>query len=488
MKLFIVTFLSLVSFCTTSKNAPKEFNVFRVHQIDIQGSPQGARSPTMNLEVNTIKLVSRLILFFQGVRYDKSVPLTSYFRKCVVIRLNEIDSDFDTLKVHAGGILIVIPPSLVLDSERAAALDEWEKSLMSESIKIPIYFVHESQAILQVLDDIKTNQSKQSGIINDIVSDVFQFSISTAPVAVKDPEVAVIESKYQVSDELPTVIITSYYDAYGIAPALAYGADSNAGGVIASIQLMKILSKLFADSRKNLKVNVVSILSGGGKLNYWGTKKWLDQLDQKLEHNAFLSNVAVVLSLDSLAASDGPLYIHSSSSPKADSIATAFISALGNATSTELVIKKINLAEESLAWEHERFATRRLPSLTLSSLYNPRTSSRSSIFDTCDKFNLDTLNKRILAISNALQVVINGKIGMKSDFSVSSLQTLLDKLCSSSRSQQLLSSTSPQIVKDIESIVRKFSRLVTVHRFKTSKKDAEFTFYEPSQVKLSIFM
>lgn len=411
--------------------------------------------------------------------------MPTYNRKCVVIRLIEIDSDFDTLKLHAGGILIVIPPSLVLDPDRVKILDEWEQSLMSELIKIPIYLVQESLEVLSVIDDLQSNQNTSSQ--TDISSNVYQFSIPTAPVALKDPEIVLIESKFQVSDEIPTVIISSYYDAYGIAPSLSYGADSNAGGVIAGIQLTKLLSKLFTDSRRKAKVNLISLLSGGGKLNYWGTKKWLDHLDNKLEHNALLSNVQLVVSLDSLTSSDGPIYVHSSSVPKPDSLAATFVSTLENYTSTEVIVKKINLAEETFAWEHERFASRRLPSLTLSSLNNHRVPSRSSIFDSCDKLNLDTLSKRITAIFNSLQVVIYGKLEVKNDISVSSLQTLLDKLCSTPRSQQLLSSTSSQLVSDLESISRKFSRNVVVHRFKTNKKEPEFTFYEPSRMTLTVY-
>lgn len=61
---------------------------------------------------------------------------------------------------------------------------------------------------------------------------------------------------------------------------LSFGADSNGSGVAMLLELARIFSHLYANAQTHARVNLLFLLSGAGKLNYQGSKKWLeDQLD-----------------------------------------------------------------------------------------------------------------------------------------------------------------------------------------------------------------
>jgi Zn-dependent M28 family amino/carboxypeptidase len=78
-------------------------------------------------------------------------------------------------------------------------------------------------------------------------------------------------------DSLPTVAIVAHYDASGAAPTLSFGADSNGSGVTILLELARIWGHLYRSSKSRPKFNMVFLLAGGGKINFLGTKRWLDE-------------------------------------------------------------------------------------------------------------------------------------------------------------------------------------------------------------------
>lgn len=89
------------------------------------------------------------------------------------------------------------------------------------------------------------------------------------------------------------------------------------------------------------------------------------------------------------------MHIHVSKPPKEISVGGIIYKQLKIAAdllgqNIEGTHKKINLAEEKLAWEHERFSMRRFSAATLSSLKSFGNPVRNTIFDT---FQEDQINK-----------------------------------------------------------------------------------------------
>ena len=145
-----------------------------------------------------------------------------------------------------------------------------------------------------------------------------------------------------------------------------------------------MFSKIYKSMKTQPSVNLVFLLSSGGKFNYFGTKKWLENHLDSSSSSELLSDVKFVLCLDSVGnarlsaqnenANKRSLNMHVSKPPKEDSHSGRFFNSLqsmseqNEALEVKYVHKKINLADERLAWEHERFSIRRLPAFTLSNV------------------------------------------------------------------------------------------------------------------------
>jgi len=61
---------------------------------------------------------------------------------------------------------------------------------------------------------------------------------------------------------------------------LSFGGDSNGSGIAVLLELARIFSNLYRNPRTHGRYNIIFLLSGAGKMNYLGTKKYLeDQID-----------------------------------------------------------------------------------------------------------------------------------------------------------------------------------------------------------------
>ena len=96
--------------------------------------------------------------------------------------------------------------------------------------------------------------------------------------------------------------------------------------------LLFLACRLYNDPSSRPKYNLLFVLSGGGKFNYFGTK---GLLEEQLEESPLLPTADYTLCLDSLLSSDdtGGLYLHVSKPPKQGSKAFDIVQALNQVLS-----------------------------------------------------------------------------------------------------------------------------------------------------------
>ncbi|THD23877.1 Nicalin [Fasciola hepatica] len=220
--------------------------------------------------------------------------------------------------------------------------------------------------------------------------------------------------------------------------------------------MARIFSRFYADPATTPKYDLLFLLSGGGKFNFMGTKRWLDQKIEDTTGLNMLDSVTQVICLESLGTAQfgRNLHVHLSRPPKDGSFSQRFIDSLrlaaqlhpfpstDNSTeaSVQVVHKKINLNQELLGWEHERFSIHRLPGMTLSSwpsvqvanqwrqtsldggpLSQPTTTSKTSRMRGTVDPSVISRNTRV--ITEALIRVLLDLDGQESAFNSSTLVT-----------------------------------------------------------------
>uniref|UniRef100_A0A8C1XWP5 Nicalin n=1 Tax=Cyprinus carpio TaxID=7962 RepID=A0A8C1XWP5_CYPCA len=494
--LSLVLFLVLV--CPLRAEAAHEFSVYRMQQYDLQGQTYGSRNAILNTEARTVE-----------------AEVLS--RRCVMMRLADFSYEKyqKALQQSAGAVVIILPQNMsTMPQDIVQQFMELEPELVATETIVPVYFALEDEELLSIYTQTQISSSSQGSssaaevLLHTATANGFQMVTSGAQSkAVSDWAITSLEGRLSGAggEDLPTIVLVAHYDSFGVAPWLSYGADSNGSGVAILLELARLFSRLYSYKRTHAGYNLLFFLSGGGKFNYQGTKRWLEDNLDHTDSSLLQDNVAFVLCLDTLGNSDN-LYLHVSKPPKEGSPQHVLLKELETVVAHQhpdlkfsMVHKKINLADDTLAWEHERFGIRRLPAFTLSHLESHRSPARHSIMDMRSvssslegageatagphvdltklrrntKVIAETLARVIYNLTEKVIAVLRSHQQVQED----QLASLVDWLTAQPRAAQLLDKDS-SIVNTLEYYLNHYLKDVKRHLVRADKRDPEFVFYD----------
>ncbi|XP_078802551.1 BOS complex subunit ncln isoform X5 [Oryzias latipes] len=471
---FIPAVLILVS--PLPAEAAHEFTVYRMQQYDLQGQPYGTRNSILNTEARTME-----------------ADVLS--RRCVLMRL--ADFSFDkyqkALRQSAGAVVIMLPKNMsAMPQDVLQQFMELEPDMLTTETIVPVYFAIEDDELLSIYTQTLTSSSSQG-------------SLSAAEVLL---HTATANGFQMVTSGAQSKAISDW--AITSLEWLSYGADSNGSGVSMLLELARLFSKLYTYKRTHAAYNLLFFVSGGGKFNYQGTKRWLEDNLDHTDSSLLQDNVAFVMCLDTVGNGDS-LHLHVSKPPKEGTPQSSLLKELEMVISSQypevkfsMVHKKINLADDMLAWEHERFGIRRLPAFTLSHLPSHRSVQRSSIMDVRSvsfsrhgageppsgpHVDVKRLCRNTKVVAEALARVIYNlteKQGAPGDLQIfteqmqvqeEQLAAVVEWLTAQPRAAQLVDKDS-SVVSTLEYHLGRHLKDVKRHYVKADKRDPEFVFYD----------
>nr|Q5ZJH2.1 RecName: Full=BOS complex subunit NCLN; AltName: Full=Nicalin; AltName: Full=Nicastrin-like protein; Flags: Precursor [Gallus gallus]CAG32121.1 hypothetical protein RCJMB04_18d18 [Gallus gallus] len=467
--------------------AAHESTVYRMQQYELGGQPYGTRSAVLNTEARTVE-----------------ADVLS--RRCVMMRL--VDFSYEqyqkALRQSAGAVVIILPRSISsVPQDVVKQFMEIEPEMLAMETIVPVYFAVEDDELLSIYEQTRAASASQGSasaaevLLHTATANGFQMVTSGAQSkAIHDWLIPSVEGRLTGlgGEDLPTVVIVAHYDSFGVAPWLSHGADSNGSGVSVLLELARLFSRLYTYRRTHAGYNLLFFASGGGKFNYQGTKRWLEDNLDHTDSSLLQDNVAFVLCLDTLGRGNS-LHLHVSKPPKEGTLQHAFLRELEMVVASQfpevkfsMVHKKINLAEDILAWEHERFAIRRLPAFTISHLESHRDSLRNSIMDRRSQVDTKALTQEYQDHCGGfdeghLQPNREGSTCRSADLHGSDADPggaarISDGLAEQSAQAAQLIDKDSTFLSTLEYYMGRYLKDVKQHHVKADKRDPEFVFYD----------
>ncbi|KPJ09522.1 Nicalin-1 [Papilio machaon] len=493
--------------------ASHEFSVYRMQQYDLHSVPHGCRSASFNLE-------------------GRSLTSWSTARHCVVARLQDITIEqFMEIRSKSPALLLVLPKNNTeLTDEQKEHIQLLEMAMIQQEMLAPVYFAEWSPEFEEILKDLQHSfiTDDKSGtaleaMFNTVSSNGYQIVVSAPTPQKLESKPVTLHGKLVGRSAAQTIVIAAHYDASGLVPELAQGADSNASGAVAVLELSRIFSRLYSSAAVRGGPSLLFVLTSvGHSLNYFATKKWLEeQLD--VTDASLLQDVSFVLCLDSISSEN--LNLHVSKPPKPGGAAHSLRTRLNVPVvhkkinlADELLawhherfsirrmtaftlssLQKINLADELLAWHHERFSIRRMTAFTLSSLQSHKDPARSTILDTPSEESLKHLVNNIMLTARALASHIYNLTDEVNDEDA----TLYDEalgvdeaavrhwykyLSSQPRAPQIITTNPPNtgVTGALEKALSRYVD-VTASVHSVDKREPEYVLYSPLRTLLYVY-
>lgn len=488
---YLVFFLSLFVLISPIHGS-HEFQAYRMQHYDIQGTSYGTRSASINLEI-------------------RGISNWSSSRHCVFVRILDLSVELlRNIKSKAGGLVIILPENkTTLTISEKQHIMEIESTLLSQEVTIPVYFIVSSNEVEKIIDDINrsVNSDKKSGaeeLLSLVSANGYQIGISSSnPKIRNDYKVTTLQGQLfsNSASKTSTILVVAHYDSFSVAPDLSFGANSNGSGVIVLLELIRLFSSLYENALTVGKYNIVFLLTGGGKINFLGSKKWLEQQFDSVE-NSDVQDSMFTICLDTLSSNDS-LYMHVSKPPKEGSPVHLFFKELKTVphvfkmnTNVEGVYKKINSADDVLAWEHERFSMRKMNAFTLSTVKNYRDQLKSTLIDDKDALDVDRLERNTKIIAESLARFIYNISGNMYEKDIlldnvkvdrSHLQMWIDIVTTQPRSLQALNEKNNVLLKTFKDYFEKHLLDIKTINMSPDKRDPEFRFYDVTNNKANIY-
>ncbi|KAL3123819.1 hypothetical protein niasHT_010032 [Heterodera trifolii] len=366
-----------------------DIKAFRLQQFEASGKSYGSKAWKVLNDVVSIN--------------------ESVLRKCAVVPWKElmtIDFEAKFQSTPVGAVLIILPNDLgKLSVDETLTFLDIEQRFASLHTELAVYFAEDSPLLRVLLKSVQSAPGNAPTALQQfwsaLMADNFQIASSNgASSNVASNKVFNVIAHLNAAERgRPYLFIVAHYDTYGTIPSLGIGSDSNGSGTAVLLELLAILSQIYSLPSHKARYNLVFVLSAGGKFSYQGSRSFIDDFNERHSDE----RIALAICLDSLARGDS-LFVHASKIPSDETKAFRFIQTLRHFAKrpVELISKKISLASDRLAWEHEIYNIRRIHAVTISHFSNHSDPFRNSLLDIPTSLDFSVLEANAKLIANSL--------------------------------------------------------------------------------------